>query len=455
MALHLTRRINRLFLLIVLTITGVFLYNRSFHSSIPKITEIPSIPLLNSDIENSNNNNDQQFEKFDTTIRQDPQVLADNLNLKFKFHKDKPRDKVVEDNYDELETILNLEITEPNVDNLVRPINPSMYQRENATLMILAKNSELKGVLYTMRQIEEKFNSNFHYPYVFLNDGDFNDNFKSKVEKLASGDVYFEKIEEKDWKQPDWIDPDKQKTEMKVLKKQNIAYANKVSYHNMCRYYSKGFYNHPRMKQFKYYWRFEPNTDYFCDISYDVFKFMEMNKKVYGFVISLYDAQETMKTLWPQTLNFLNMGYNKKFIHPNAAIDFLMEDMQNPDKTEFTSGYSTCHFWTNFEIGNMDFYRGEAYNTWVNYLEQTGGFYYERWGDAPVRSIGLSLFADKNDIHWFRDIGYKHHPYTNCPNSNRCQGCQPGRFTYDHLKDQNCLSNWWNFEMDTAARKLY
>jgi hypothetical protein len=39
----------------------------------------------------------------------------------------------------------------------------------------------------------------------------------------------------------------------------------------------------------------------------------------------------------------------------------------------------------------------------------------QRWGDAPVHSIGASLFADADRIHMFRDIGYEHPPYMHCP----------------------------------------
>jgi mannosyltransferase len=390
--------------------------------------------------------------------------------LKFSHHIEKDRDDVINDNYKSLQSILNQRIFEPKVNNLIysnnnnddnddnndnndHNNNDNNYQLANATLMILAKNSDLKGVIHTMKQIEKKFNSKFNYPYVFLNDGNFNQLFKDKIKQLTNSKIYFEKIDPKIWNQPNWIDENLQNTNMKILKDQNIAYANKISYHNMCRFYSKNFYNHPRMKQFKYYWRFEPNTDYFCDINYDIFKFMELNNKIYGFTIALYDAHETIKSLWTTTLNFLKL--NPSYLNSNAAIDFLTEDLQNPEKTKFTNGYSTCHFWSNFEIADMDFYRSKQYSDWIDYLENSGGFYYERWGDAPVHTLGVSLFADKNDIHWFRDIGYKHHPYINCPNSDQCSGCIIGDFTYDHLKDQNCITNWWNFEMDDNARNLY
>jgi alpha 1,2-mannosyltransferase len=63
----------------------------------------------------------------------------------------------------------------------------------------------------------------------------------------------------------------------------------------------------------------------------------------------------------------------------------------------------------------MDFWRGPAYQAFFDYLESKGGFYYERWGDAPVHSIAVALFQDKSQIHFFDDIGYEHPPFSHCP----------------------------------------
>lgn len=80
--------------------------------------------------------------------------------------------------------------------------------------------------------------------------------------------------------------------------------------------------------------------------------------------------------------------------------------------------YNRCHFWSNFEIGDLNFWRSEAYMKYFEHLDNAGGFYYERWvsvrkrlstfrsvnslmrccfvqGDAPVHSIGAALFAPK------------------------------------------------------------
>ncbi|QPG73060.1 hypothetical protein FOA43_000364 [Brettanomyces nanus] len=345
-------------------------------------------------------------------------------------------------------------IDEPKVDNLVKPPeDPASYERANATFMILARNQDSSDVVHTIKQIEKHFNSKFHYPYVFLNDAEFSKHFKERVQKEISSDAYFETIDPKEWNQPDDIDKERQNKGMQELANENVAYARQLSYHNMCRYYSRGFYNHPRMKQFKYYWRFEPKTEYYCDIDYDVFKFMRDNHKIYGFTLALYDIHQSIKSLWPRTMEFIEQ--HPEYVNRNASFSWLVNDLQNPQKAQYANGYSTCHFWSNFEIADMDFYRSNAYSEWIEYMDQTGGFYYERWGDAPIHSVAVSLFADKSNIHWFRDIGYNHIPYTNCPNSNKCTKCSPGKFSDANLRSENCLTNWWNLEMDEAARNMY
>jgi hypothetical protein len=35
--------------------------------------------------------------------------------------------------------------------------------------------------------------------------------------------------------------------------------------------------------------------------------------------------------------------------------------------------------WSNFEIADMDFWRGEAYGKFFDFLDHKGGFYYEVW----------------------------------------------------------------------------
>lgn len=69
------------------------------------------------------------------------------------------------------------------------------------------------------------------------------------------------------------------------------------------------------------------------------------------------------------------------------------------------------HFWSNFEIASLDLWRSDAYRAYFDHLDKSGGFFYERWGDAPVHSIGAALFLKKSEIHFFQPIGYWHNPF--------------------------------------------
>ena len=73
--------------------------------------------------------------------------------------------------------------------------------------------------------------------------------------------------------------------------------------------------------------------------------------------------------------------------------------------------------WSNFEIGDLDFFRSKAYATFFEHLDASGNFFYERWGDAPVHSIGVALLLPLQQIHYFNDIGYHHVPFWNCPDN--------------------------------------
>lgn len=350
------------------------------------------------------------------------------------------------------DTVMAQKIHEPkdyNVNKLRPPADPLRYEHENATIVALVRNNEIAAIQKTIRQFEKKFNSKFQYPYTFLNDQPFTQRFMDRARSFTNAPVNFVQISPDMWNKPEWIDINKEALAMDRLEKEKVAYAKKSSYHNMCRFYLGTFYNLPELQKYKYYWRIEPNVRFYSDINYDVFKYLARTKKIYGFTINLYDIDQSVETLFPETLKFLNSGDNYKYVNPNGAFQWITENQQIPKKAVTAQGYSTCHFWSNFEIGDMDFFRGKAYSEWFKHLDSTGKFYYERWGDAPVHSLGLALFADKKKIHWFRDIGYYHQPYTHCPNTDSTTGCKMGKFDDSgHNMDQNCMATWIDYEMD-------
>lgn len=384
-------------------------------------------------------------------------ILPQNVEFKFLNVQGKlgtPKE-ILEENMALYDKVLLEEVKEPkdfNIENFRPPLDPGQYEHAKATIVALVRNNEVNALRRTMHQFEERFNKKFQYPYTFLNDQPFTEAFKNRVRRFTSAPIEFVEISKNQWDKPSWLDLEKQKQGVKYLEDENVAYAAKESYHNMCRFYSREFFKVPELQKYKYYWRIEPNVRFYTDVNYDVFKYLEATKKVYGFTIALYDIEQSVELLWPETIDFLNTGDNYKYVNPNGAFQWLVEDLQNPHKTSKAKGYLTCHFWSNFEIADMDFFRQDAYMKWAEHLELTGKYYYERWGDAPVHLLGVSLFADKSKVHWFRDIGYWHAPYHHCPNTESTRGCKIGKFADSELNnDQNCMASWLQFEAGNLA----
>ena len=55
---------------------------------------------------------------------------------------------------------------------------------------MLARNGDLQGVMKSLKQMEDRFNKRFHYPYVFLNEEPFSDKFKECVTLFISVDLF-------------------------------------------------------------------------------------------------------------------------------------------------------------------------------------------------------------------------------------------------------------------------
>jgi alpha 1,2-mannosyltransferase len=281
--------------------------------------------------------------------------------------------------------------------------------RMNATFVTLARNSDVWEIAKSIRHVEDRFNRRYNYDWVFLNDKPFDDQFKKVTSSLVSGKTHYGLIPQEHWSFPEWIDKDKAEKVRQDMKEAKIIYGDSISYRHMCRFESGFFFQQELMLNYEYYWRVEPSIELFCDVHYDPFRYMHENKKKYSFVLSLYEYHETIPTLWDSVKKF--MKNHPEHISESNSMGFLSDDGGET--------YNKCHFWSNFEVGSLSWLRSKAYTDYFNSLDQDGGFFYERWGDAPVHSIAAGLMLDKEEIHFFNDIAYYHVPFTHCPTGEK------------------------------------
>ncbi|KAK3988480.1 nucleotide-diphospho-sugar transferase [Cladorrhinum sp. PSN332] len=347
--------------------------------------------------------------------------------------KDKPSKPKTNDNTDPGQYPL---ATSPNIQGFNDLAGIAPGPRMNATFVTLARNGDVWEIAKSIRQVEDRFNRRYNYDWVFLNDKPFDETFKKVTTSLVSGKTHYGLIPKEHWSFPPHIDQEKAKKVREDMAQRKIIYGDSISYRHMCRFESGFFFRQELMLNYDYYWRVEPSIKLFCDIHYDPFRYMHENKKKYSFVLSLYEYMETIPTLWDSVKKFVKN--HPEHIAEGNSMGFLSDDGGE--------SYNKCHFWSNFEIGSLRWLRSKAYTDYFESLDQDGGFFYERWGDAPVHSIAAGLMLPKEEIHFFNDIAYYHVPFTHCPTGEKYKldrkcHCEP-KDNFD-WKGYSCTSRYF------------
>ena len=120
-----------------------------------------------------------------------------------------------------------------------------------------------------------------------------------------------------------------------------------------------------------------------------------------AFVLTVYEISATISSLWNHVKGSLPnqskcvfvslpppdfIKKNPEFVTSNNSMGFISDSGG--------ATYNRCHCWvfsfsphlmcwiwqpdwSNFEIADMDFWRGPAYTAFFDHLDSTGGFYYE------------------------------------------------------------------------------
>ncbi|CAJ0909759.1 777_t:CDS:2 [Entrophospora sp. SA101] len=294
-------------------------------------------------------------------------------------------------------------------------------RKAKAAFVVLIRNDDLKSFRYTMVQLEQRFNRKYKYPYVFLNDVPFTEEFMNQTRSLTEANCEFGLIPVEHWSVPSSIDKELMESAMKQMAEERVIYGGSLNYRHMCRFESGFFYRHELLKNYDYYWRVEPGVDFYCNIDFDPFLYMQDNDIKYGFTISLYEYPRTIESLWGTVKEFIEMY--PEYIEEDNWMDFVSNDEG--------ATYNLCHFWSNFEIADLRLWRGEAYSKFFKFL------------DDKVHSIAAALFLKKHQIHYFNEIGYKHNPFMHCPVEEEFRGrcsCDPHQ-TFDN-EEYSCTRLW-------------
>ena len=321
-------------------------------------------------------------------------------------------------------------------------IHPSWHVPVKGVIYILTRRSRMKKMYITLRLLSENFLSLYsQYPLVI-----FHDDYTSDDEllmKIAFPNIKFNFIRI-------------------TLSLPNVPFqfvgkipdrtvcsptTSSIGYRHMCRFHAflaSKYLSDNGYDDFEYHWRLDDDSIITHPIGYDVFKFMKWNKKLYGFINIVEDGEECVEGL----VSLANAFLNESNIQLNTNNSFL-HILKLPSI-----------FYNNFEISHASLWRNPLWLRFADLVDRSFGIYMHRWGDAPLRTLGVGMMVGKSQLHSFTDIGYKHSPFIDqkpsglpYPDSDPFRGSTNCRF-YDRWICNSTNGDLFNYTSRVVQDKL-
>ena len=236
-----------------------------------------------------------------------------------------------------------------------------------ACIISLLQNKDLLNLAKLVQQFELAFNKNYHYPYVFYNNEEFTNEFKQEIRKHTNSTIEFVLVKKEHWNVPEWIDKIK-------LNKSLQSIGHSVNYRQMCRFNSGFFFRDKVVLKYDYFMRLDSDSSFQCEFESNPFLRFKYENYKYGFILSYHEGAFTIPTLWSTIKSWSkSVNLNLSNEHNKQGISFISDD-----KGESLNG-QFCMFYNNFEIGAFSVFRDKSYLDFFDYLDKSGGFFYERW----------------------------------------------------------------------------
>jgi len=258
----------------------------------------------------------------------------------------------------------------------------------NAAIVYLTRKQDIDLLVKSLYLLNNFFIKKYEYPVIILED-DLEEEDKEKI-KLSLNDTKIKNFI--NFKNIKFTLPSSLSLDPNLYNPPLNEF--KMGYRSMCQFFSGEIFQDKDLQNYEWIWRLDSDSYILNSINYDPFKFMEQNNKVYGYISEYMEDQPyVVEGLFESTKQFIEQ--NK--IQPNKILQHSL-----------ISGWNCEMFYTNFEIINTEFIKKSGYMKYYDFLNSTNNIFYKRWGDAPIRWLGINMFANENQIYCIKDISYQH-----------------------------------------------
>lgn len=162
----------------------------------------------------------------------------------------------------------------------------------------------------------------------------------------------------------------------------------KRGYRHMCHFFANDIFLRPELEKYQYVLRLDVDSSILSPLKFNVFDEMRTRGYRYGYRAILKDKRCFSKDLWPTAKAY--------FLKSESAV------------RPFSQIPEPCVYYTNFEIYEMAWFRGEAWQSFFKAVDQAKGIWKYRWGDHAIRFIGVKALLPEEKIWCAKQIHYFH-----------------------------------------------
>ncbi|AAS51968.1 ADR048Wp [Eremothecium gossypii ATCC 10895] len=268
-----------------------------------------------------------------------------------------------------------------------------------AAFVVLAREEDLWSLVTSIRHVEDRFNARYHYDWVFVGATPLSEKFQTVTRSLVSGRARFCVAQAAAREYPPAVEKERAGKATTALAESGVSIEQVL----LWRFHAGYLALLPEMQEYEYYWYVEPDIELYCDINYDIFRFMKAHRKQFGFILATEDPSD-YSALWTEATAFAKQRADL------LAHDNLRNFVSNDGDT-----FNGCVFRAGFQVSSLDFWRSDAFRAFFEALDASGGFFYNLWTDVAVQTLAVALLMDRRDVHFFDSIGLYHREMRSCP----------------------------------------
>ena len=159
-------------------------------------------------------------------------------------------------------------------------------------------------------------------------------------------------------------------------------------YRHMCHFFANDIFLRDELACYERYMRLDVDSYILSPVKYNIFERMAQKGWKYVYRMEMKEHATVAKGLREAAEAYFSS--NPSCVRNHPAIKRLKL------------------YYTNFEICDLEFFRSEPWQKYFGAIDATGGIWRHRWGDAPIRWLGIKYLMRPSEVHCMRDMSYFH-----------------------------------------------